>query len=111
MEATSNGTAQTQTWRERVTAQQASGQSIRAWCREHNHHEHAFYWWRSRLRLSPKSVIKSRQPAEPLRFAEVVVNPAEPMCLRLGSGRELHLPASMPVEQIAALVRLLETTP
>jgi hypothetical protein len=110
MEATSNGTAET--WRERVIAQQASGQSIRAWCREHNHHEHAFYWWRSRLGLSPKSAIKSRPPAKPPRFAEVVVNGAAgPICLRLGSGRELMLPASMPVEQIAALIRLLGTTP
>src|SRR3954463_11213237 len=99
MEASSNGTAQA--WRERITSQHASGQSIRAWCREHNHHEHAFYWWRSRLGLSPKSAAKHRQRAKAIQFAEVVVNRAEPMCLRLGGARELILPASMPVMQVA----------
>ena len=105
MEATSNGT--TEAWRERITSQQASGQSIRAWCREHNHHEHAFYWWRTRLGLSPKTVVK-RRPAKTIKFAEVVVNRAEPLALRLGGGRELLLPASMPIEHIARLVRAIE---
>jgi hypothetical protein len=105
MEATSNGTAQA--WRERITSQQASDQSIRAWCREHNHHEHAFYWWRSRLGLSPRAAVK-RRPAKAIKFAEVVVNRVEPLALRLGSGRELLLPASMPIEHVARLVRAIE---
>ena len=42
-------------------------------------------------------------------FAEVVVGPAaEALCLRLGGGRELVLPASMGVEQVAQLVGLIE---
>jgi hypothetical protein len=110
MEATSNGTADA--WRERVASQQASGQSIRAWCRQNSHHEHAFYWWRSRLGLSPKLAAKrqQRRPLKPLRFAEVVVDRAakERMCLRLGGGRELHLPASMAVEDVAKLIRAIE---
>lgn len=108
MEAKSNGTAQV--WRERITSQQASGQSIRAWCRANSCHEHAFYWWRAKLGLSSKSAIKGRQPAKPLTFAEVVVDRtvAEPMRLRLAGGRELHLPVSMPVEQVAQLVRAIE---
>lgn len=119
MEATSNGTAQA--WRDRITSQQASGQSIRAWCRQTNHHEHAFYWWRARLGLSPKAAVKRRakpRPAKTIRFAEVVVNraertglgPAQPICLRLGGTRELLLPASMPVEHVAKLVRAIEGT-
>lgn len=106
MEATSNGTAEA--WRERITSQQASGQSIRAWCRDNGHHEHAFYWWRTRLGLSSQK--RSRGRAKPIRFAEVVVNHTnvEPMHLRLSGGRELVLPASMPVERVAALIRALE---
>jgi hypothetical protein len=101
-------------WRERIAAQQASGNSIRGWCRENNHQEHAFYWWRSRLGLSPGSAAKRRRlAAKPEaqavpRFAEVVLNHAEPMCLRLSGGRELILPASMPAESIARLVRAIE---
>jgi hypothetical protein len=84
MEATSNGTADA--WRERITSQQASGQSIRAWCRDNGLQEHAFYWWRARLGLSPRSTRKrrpTRRPAKTIRFAEVVVNHVEPICLRL----------------------------
>ena len=111
MEAAVNGTADA--WRERIAAQGTSGQSIRAWCREHNHHEHAFYWWRSRLGLSPKTAVKprlNRRHAKAIKFAEVEVNRAEPICLRLGGGRELLLPASMPVAQVAQLVRAIEGT-
>src|SRR5690349_14160660 len=49
-------------WRERVKAQQGSGQSIRAWCREHGCHEHAFYWWRCRLGLSPVGAKRRGRP-------------------------------------------------
>jgi hypothetical protein len=106
METTSNGTAET--WRERITSQQASGQSIRVWCRDNGHHEHAFYWWRVRLGLSPQKRRRSR--AKPIKFAEVVVNhtTVESMCLRLAGGRELVLPGSMAVDRVAALVRALE---
>lgn len=101
------------TWRARIAAQQASGQEIRAWCRENGCHEHSFYWWRARLNLQPDRV-KKRQMRRgngggPMPFAEVVVGPAaEPVYLRLGSGRELVLPASMGVEQVARLVGLIE---
>jgi hypothetical protein len=99
-------------WRERVVAQQASGQSIRAWCKEHDCHEHAFYWWRSKLGLSPRSGDHRprRRRAAGIRFAEVIVDrrPADPILLRLGGGRELVLPASMPPESIANLVRAVE---
>ncbi len=112
MEAKGNGTADV--WRERIAAHRASGQSIRAWCRENNHHEHAFYWWRSRLGLSPKSAAKRQRgrPARPMKFAEVVVERAmaESLCLRLGGGRELILPVSMPIESIAKLVRAIEVS-
>lgn len=108
-----------ETWRERITAQQAGGQSIRVLCKENGWHEHAFYWWRARLGLSPRSAVRRRrrrivQPG----FAEVVVDrpvvelPAasvvEPIFLRLGVGRELVLPVSMALEQVAKLVCLIE---
>ncbi len=110
MNASVNGTADV--WRERIVAQQASGQSIRAWCRAQDCHEHGFYWWRARLGLSPTSGVKrQRRRRTPVGFAEVVVDrPAtvEPMSLRLAGGRELILPASMPVEHVARLVHAIE---
>jgi transposase-like protein len=98
-------------WRERIVAQQGSGQSVRAWCREHGCPEHGFYWWRARLGLSPTSGVKQRRVRRPspAGFAEVIVGrSAEAMTLRLGGGRELLLPAAMPVEQVARLVHAIE---
>ena len=115
-------TSAAQAWRERIKAQQAGGQSIRSLCKQNGWHEHAFYWWRSRLGLSPQSVVRRRRrriasKAQP-GFAEVVVHrPAPPaaglvdlICLRLGGGRELVLPVSMPLEQVAKLVGLIEAS-
>ena len=95
-------------WRQRITNQQASGQSIRAWCRQNRCAEHAFYWWRAKLGL----YTRARPPAKPLGFARVVIAPSatEPICLRLAGQRELILPGTMPVEQVARLVHALETT-
>jgi len=105
-------------WRERIIAQQASGQSVRAWCRENaGCHEHSFYWWRARLSLVPyparqRRVAKAQAPvagAQTIPFAEVLVAAAgQPICLRLAGGRELLLPASMAIEQVAKLVGLIE---
>jgi hypothetical protein len=113
MEAMLNGKADS--WRRRIDEQRASGQSVRAWCKANDAQEGSFYWWRSRLGLSPKKRRRSK-PAEakptPLAFAQVVVHPSttEPLRLRFTGGHELILPASMPLEQVAKLVRAIETT-
>jgi hypothetical protein len=103
-------------WRKRIVAQLASGMSIRAWCRDNEVREHAFYWWRTRLRLSPVGTrLRPRSSgAGRAKFAEVVVAPpfvAEPIRLRLRGDRELILPASMPMADVAALVRAIEGLP
>jgi hypothetical protein len=48
----------------------------------------------------------------PLAFAQVVVHPstAEPFRFRFAGQRELILPASMPIEQVATLVHAIEST-
>jgi hypothetical protein len=104
MEAKTSGKADA--WCQHIKTQQASGQSIRAWCRQNDCAEHAFYWWRARLGLSSGK----RPTAKPLAFARVVVQqPAtEPFRLQLAGQRELIFPATMPVEQVAKLLRLLE---
>ena len=117
MEATVNGKADA--WRQRIDDQRASGQSIRAWCKANDTQECSFYWWRARLGLSPRK----RRLGRPLRlaaakptppaFAQVVVHPptAEPLRLRFTGQRELILPASMPLEQVAKLIHAIEGTP
>lgn len=110
MEAVANGKADT--WRERIQAQCGSGRSIRSWCREHSLPEHTFYWWRSRLGLSPAARKRTRRHGKAIRFAEVVIPPSpvmDPIRLNLPGGRELILPGSMPIESVATLIRALET--
>ena len=107
--------AKADAWRERIETQRNSGQSIRAWCRANNLHEHCFYFWRVRLGLSP---AKHRRLSQSPNFARVMVNsPAteamhaatEAIRLRLAGERELILPVSMPLEQVAKLVHALES--
>jgi hypothetical protein len=112
MEATVNGRADA--WRRRIDDQRSSGQSVRAWCKANDARECSFYWWRARLGLSPKERRRCN-PAEarptPLAFAQVMVHQPsaiEPLRLRLAGQRELVLPASMPLEQVAQLVHAIE---
>ena len=117
-------------WRERIQAQQAGGLSIRAWCREHGVADHLFYWWRRRLNLSPVRSHRKKRAAKvmhgPLGFAQVMarVEPgvglgvqlpmsvstsnATAIRLRLGGSRELLLPVTMEIDQVAKLIRAIE---
>ena len=92
-------------WRRRITEQQTSGQSARAFCREQHLNEHAFYTWRKRF----------DSPDEPIRFALVEPNarsaktsqpppppqPGEPIEVILTNGERLRIPAN------AATLRLV----
>jgi hypothetical protein len=49
-------------WRQRVAKQKNSGQTVRAFCREHRLSEHSFYWWRRQF---------SSFAEKPIRFALV----------------------------------------
>jgi hypothetical protein len=104
------------TWRQRVVAQQASGQSIRQWCRANGCQEHTFYVWRARLGLS--RVTTRTPPSARVGFIRIIPKDStsrqtpmgfgEPIRLSLVGGRELILPASMPVERIVGLLRAIE---
>jgi hypothetical protein len=113
MKAMLNGKADA--WRKRIDDQWASGQSVRAWCKANDTRECSFYWWRARLGLSrgKRRLRGSLRSAEakptPLAFAQVVVHPAaELLRLRFAGQRELILPASMPLAQVAKLVYAIE---
>jgi hypothetical protein len=83
-------------WRQRITQQESSGQSIRAYCRGRGLPEHAFYGWRQRL----------RKQSAPVKFALVETKPSEaaagpPIELMLASGERLRIPHD------AAVLRLV----
>ena len=72
-------------WRQRVSQQGKSGQSIRVFCDEQNLSEPAFYAWRKRL----------RNEAKPVRFALVetksVADTAGPIEVMLAGGDRLRI--------------------
>ena len=103
-----------QFWRDTLKRFAASGQSVREFCAARQLTETAFYFWRHEIRRRDGQIgIPQKQP---VTFAKVLVLEPEPtiaepgLRLRLGSGRELLLPASWPVAQLAALVRAIEAT-
>ena len=74
-------------WRQRIAEQETGGQSIRAYCRERELKESAFYGWRGRL----------RKQNTPVRFALMEAKPAvetpPPLELLLASGDRLRIPS------------------
>ena len=112
----STGRSKQDLWRDRIDAQRASGQSVRAWCKASDTPEHSFYWWRLKLGLSPAR-MPARRSSKPISFAQVVVDPSiaesrpagiEMFRFRFSGGRELILPASLPIEKVAKLILLIE---
>ena len=125
-----NKLALAESWRERILAQRASGLSIRGWCREHGVGEYLFYGLRRRLNLSPVVREGHCKKTSPVvlspGFAEVVARVEPPtgvlrtlarsielptsdaLRLRLGGSRELLLPATMEIDQVARLIRAIE---
>lgn len=111
--------AREQRWRGLLRQFAASGQGVREFCAARQLKETAFYFWRGEIARrdggAPASVHR-RRPTKPcpVDFARVLLRPTEPQAamegarLRLAGGRELLLPASMAVEQIASLVRGIE---
>jgi len=68
-------------WSKLIAEQEASGQTIRAFCKERGIADHCYYYWRQRLRNS-----------EPAQFALLnTVASAAPLELILASGERLRI--------------------
>jgi len=90
-------------WRKVIGEQEASGQSIRGYCREREVREHSFYMWRKAL----------RQESQPVRFALVETtqpaaqrNPAA-LELVLGSGHVLRIGPGVDAATLRTVVTAL----
>jgi hypothetical protein len=109
-------------WRALIQAQPASGLGVEDYCRLHQLTSSCFYRWRRFLAGSPTASSpwmgqkKNRPSATPTGFAAVRVLPEarpldEPIRLRLATGRELLLPASIGMDRLAELVMALDAGP
>jgi transposase-like protein len=68
-------------WSKLIARQEASGQTIRAFCKEHRVGDHCFYYWRKRL-----------QKSELVQFALLKTAPsAAPLELILANGEQLRI--------------------
>lgn len=111
--------ARERSWRQLLKQFAAGGQSVREFCAVNRLKETTFYFWRAEIQRREGQAPARRQRPTPRRpaFAKVLVQPpvfpaAEAaLRLRLGSGRELLLPASWSVQRVAELLRALEGQP
>jgi transposase-like protein len=107
-------------WREVVQRHAASGISVRAFCRQEQLIESAFYAWRRTIAERDGQVPSGKsQPITPCiprpasaDFVPAVVTdlPAREasITLELAGARVLRLPASISVERLAQLITALE---
>lgn len=96
-------------WRGVVTRHAASGLSVRLFCRQEQLTESAFYAWRRTL--AERAAVRATTDAPPAFVPAVVVNEQsaeQSVSLELRSGNVLRWPRSLPVAQLAELVRALE---
>ena len=73
-------------WAKLIAEQEGSGQTIRAYCKDHGVADHAFYYWRKRLQKSDPGQSK------PVQFALLeTVASAPALELLLVSGEQLRI--------------------
>lgn len=103
METNSRTDQRQQFWTEHVANQASSGQSVRAYCRQHSLAEHSFYSWRRRLR--------SRTPEQPVRFAVVdtasVTQSAASIHIHLASGDRIEVRSGTDAATLGIVIGLL----
>jgi len=102
-----------QTWRQHLQRQKASGQTARAYCREHGLAETAFHYWR---RTIAERDQESRRAAPAPTFVPVtVVGPAmaagSAIEIRLAGGHRVRVRAGCDREVLAAVLGLLGGRP
>jgi transposase-like protein len=96
-------------WRDVLKRFAESGLSVREFCKREQLTESQFYAWRRTL--SERDGNCGNVDLEPSFVSAIVENQQsddQPIVLTLASGSTLHLPLTMPVAQIAELVRQLE---
>ena len=98
-------------WRRMVVGQARSRLSIRAWCREHDVHEHAFYWWRVRLARSGRGgKVRSRKPTfVPVRVSAQGVSGTDgQMEIALSGDRRIRVHGPVDRQMLADVLAVLE---
>ena len=108
--------AKQQRWRELLAEQAASSLTVRAFCRERQLGEAAFYAWRKTIRARDGQVTQAlAQPGPPFVPVTLTAEPprhepvAAPFVLELAGGRCLRIPETISAARLAELVLALDT--
>jgi len=98
-------------WRELLSAQQASGQSIAAYCREHDVRAWQFYEWKKRLRQSeaPSFVAVSVKAEEERAMLSSPLHPPSAIELRHSRGWSLRIEPGFDAVHLRRLLSVLES--
>ena len=100
-----------QRWRELMSAQQASGQSIAAYCRAHDVRAWQFYEWKKRLRQSdaPSFVAVSVKAEEERVMLSSPLHPHSAIELRHGRGWSLKIEPGFDADHLRRLLSVLDS--
>jgi len=96
-------------WRSLVSEQEASGQSIAAFCRTRELRESLFYYWKRRLKQAETPPFVEVQVAKPaLRLRHSPSAPGATIEVRLSNGRSLMVAPEFDARHLRALLAVLE---
>jgi hypothetical protein len=97
-------------WRSLVSEQEASGQSVVAFCRMREVSESLFHYWKKRLREVAGPQFVEVQVAKPqLRPTQSRVARGSTIELRLSNGRSLMVPPEFDASHLQALLAVVES--
>ncbi len=96
-------------WLQVLQQWQASGLSIRKFCREHGYHESQFGFWKRRLATKLDGAAAAPKPSFlPVTVVNVSAPPPPVIDIRLASGHRLRVRAGCNRQLLADVVAVLE---
>ncbi len=99
--------------KEVVEGQEASGRTIRAFCKEHDVSEQRFHWWKTKLKKKAPGYTQAgnASKARKRKLVEVRVREttsSSPLELALSGGRVLRVPTGFDETELKRLLSVLE---
>jgi transposase-like protein len=96
-------------WKELVSAQGQSGQTVKAFCLERGIRDSLFYDWKKRLRESEMEKFVEVKVIRAEERAQRSVFSGKPIEVRLNNGRSLMVEPGVDASHLRALLAVLET--
>jgi transposase-like protein len=96
-------------WRELVSEQGQSGQTVKAFCQDRGLRDSLFYDWKKRLRESELKKFVEVKVIRAEERAQSSALPGKPIEVRLNNGRSLIVEPEFDASHLRALLAVLET--